>query len=464
MTDTTVNKESGDKAKTTKGGMSIRILGAIAIVIAIVLAFYAFAMASQVADAASTAEEDQNRYLECSSATNELQKASDYLTTQARTFIVTGDRTYMDNYLEELLAINRRGKAVEQLKSILNDQTASLELETALSYSDDLAQKELYALRLACEAYNIGDVPDKVASVSLSGSDTDKSDSEKLERARALVIGLEYDTSKLEIQQQVDASSTSLLQDLNASREASSARLQSLLFQLRIAVALLLCVIMLLVLTVVLYVLKPLTRYINRIETGHSLEPQGSYELKYLANAYNTVYEYNSQRITNLRDAAERDPLTGISNRGGYDKFLSTHTRDIALLLIDVDDFKGFNDAYGHDVGDALLKKIARSLTTAFRSTDFPCRIGGDEFAVIMTNMNPGLRRAVRNKVGLVNTMLADDSDDLPLVTLSVGVAFSDEGMNDEDIYRAADEALYRVKEHGRNGIAFADEGNMVTA
>jgi len=103
--------------------------------------------------------------------------------------------------------------------------------------------------------------------------------------------------------------------------------------------------------------------------------------------------------------------------------------------------------------------KLANALSEAFRSTDFPCRIDSDLFAVIMTNMNANLREAVTRKIALVNSIMADDSDDLPLVTFTVGAAFSAEGMTDHDIYAAAEEALAFAQNSGKNCIAFYGEG-----
>ena len=201
--------------------------------------------------------------------------------------------------------------------------------------------------------------------------------------------------------------------------------------------------------------------YIKRIEKSEPLEAgDGAFELRYLAGAYNAMYEDNNKRIEQLRAFAERDPLTGISNRTGYDSFLATHTRNVALLLIDIDNFKEFNQVYGRDTGDAILVKLAEALTTAFRSTDFPCRIESDKFAVIMTNMHAGLREAVISKIDLVNTLLTDDEDDLPLITLSVGAAFSTEGMNDADIYNAALAALEQAQGSHTSTLAFYGENN----
>ncbi len=442
--------------KRQGGGISIRIIGAVAIVIAIALAFHAFALASSITDANQAAKDGEKRYVECSDAVDNLQTASDYLTTQARLFITTGRQECMESYLEELTVVNRRGKAVEALKSSLSDdQRAAAELEEALEVSDELAKRELVAMRLAAEYYQVQDVPDKVASADTGSVEVGPGADGKLQAARKLVLDEDYDAAKKSISASVEASSSALLAQLDAGVAANDTLMQNLLFQLRISVALLLCTVMVIVLVLFMYVLKPLGRYVRRVDKNEPLQAEGAYELQYLAHAYNAMYEDNSKRIEQLREFAERDPLTGISNRSGYDNFLATHTRNIALILFDIDDFKGFNTAYGRDTGDAVMSKLAAALVAAFRSTDFPCRIGSDKFAVIMTNMEDDMRNAVTDKVNLVNTILADDSDDVPLITLSVGVAFSAEGMDDHDIYEAANTALNQARDKGRNSIAF---------
>lgn len=460
---TEAQETTGNEARsaTTTGGISMRIIGAVSIIIAILLAFYAFSLAGSIADLKTAAEDNETRYIACNQAINELQAASDYLTTQARMYVNTGRQASMDSYVHEINSTNRRGRAVNTLKSSFEkDQGAAAELEEALAASDELAKKELVAMKLAANYYQTQDVPDLVANTTVDSSLKNLSPNDSLQTAKDMVLGKDYDRQKEAILANVKASSDALLEALNKDLDENNSAMQSGLFQLRISVALLLCVVMVLVLVLLMYVLKPLSRYIKRIQSNEPLDPDGAYELQYLANAYNTMYEDNNKRIEQLREFAERDPLTGISNRSGYDNFLAKHTRNIALLLIDIDNFKEFNTVYGRDTGDAVLVKLAQALSTAFRSTDFPCRIYGDRFAVIMTNTNANLREAVSTKIDLVNSILADDSDDLPLVTLSVGAAFSTEGMNDRDIYQAASEALDQAHENGRNGIAFYGENN----
>ena len=132
----------------------------------------------------------------------------------------------------------------------------------------------------------------------------------------------------------------------------------------------------------------------------------------------------------------------------------SAHTEHMALLLIDVDYFKSVNDTYGHAVGDRVLKRVAEILKNSFRSVDILCRIGGDEFAVVMTRVSSAMGPLVLNKINHANDLLQHPKDDLPPVSLSVGVAFSDRENPQGDIFTDADSALYRVKEAGRKGCA----------
>lgn len=456
-------KENQKDDVKKSGGVSIRVIGVITIAAAMLLAFYAFALAGYIADAEAAILVGEKRYVDCSNAVDSLEEASDYLTTEARLFVVTGDRDYLDNYVNEYSVTNRRGKAVDVLRSNLaTDLEAVIELEEALSASNGLATSELAAMRLAASYYGVDDLPDEVATANTDLFRSQPTKEGRLNVAKKLVLDENYKAAKDGIMARVDACSSALLEQLNTDLEENKSAMQSLLFQLRISVALLLCVILVFVLALFMYILKPLGRYVERLQGGDPLEPDGAYELHYLANAYNTIYEDNTKRIEQLRAYAEQDSLTGIANRGGYDSFLATHTRNVALLLIDIDGFRDFNAVYGRDTGDAVLVKLAEALVTAFRSTDFPCRIEGDLFAVIMTNMNPELRFAILKKVELVHAILAEDSSDLPAVTLSVGAAFSTEGMNDKDIYHAASNALQEAKQVKTNSVYFYGEATVI--
>ena len=116
-----------------------------------------------------------------------------------------------------------------------------------------------------------------------------------------------------------------------------------------------------------------------------------------------------------------------------------------------MDTFKSVNDSYGHAVGDRILQKVGKLLKTAFRAVDYVCRIGGDEFAIIMVDMDRSLYYTITDKITEVNGLLAAAEEGLPAVSLSVGVAFSREE-GSERLFQSADRALYYTKEHGRRG------------
>ena len=154
-----------------------------------------------------------------------------------------------------------------------------------------------------------------------------------------------------------------------------------------------------------------------------------------------------------LLQKAEYDALTGILNRRAFDQICRNSAEQkerIALLLIDMDNFKRINDTYGHSGGDIALKELARILTETFRSGDFVARIGGDEFAVILPGCPKEAGNTIISKVGKINENLSE-LHDINNASVSVGVAFSESGYN-ESLFKNADEALYLVKENGRHG------------
>jgi len=234
--------------------------------------------------------------------------------------------------------------------------------------------------------------------------------------------------------------------------------LQALSRRQELLTCLLLLIVVLSIVSVTLLVLRPIEEFVNRIREHKMLPMEGAHELRYFAKAYNLIFEENRQRDEELRYKVEHDPLTGLYNRGAFENLRKSYEGEqIALLLIDVDKFKEVNDNYGHDMGDRMLCKVAGLLAGIFRSTDYPCRIGGDEFAVIMTDVKAGMRDVVSDKIAAVRAGLRDVSDGLPEATLSIGVAFSEQHHAGEDLFKLADGALYETKEHGRDGCTFYD-------
>ena len=156
---------------------------------------------------------------------------------------------------------------------------------------------------------------------------------------------------------------------------------------------------------------------------------------------------------------ATHDALTQLYNRAGYDLLVKNlDQQSTMMLLIDLDRFKKVNDEHGHHVGDLVLQKVARTIVRYFRSEDYICRVGGDEFVILMTKADLSQYKLLEMRVAAINKALTDTSDGLPPITISAGVAYGDKNMDPDELFDRADRALYNTKREGRSGITLFDK------
>jgi len=167
-----------------------------------------------------------------------------------------------------------------------------------------------------------------------------------------------------------------------------------------------------------------------------------------------------------LRTQSVRDALTGLYNRRYLEEILEREVRratrasqSLGVLMIDLDHFKNFNDTYGHDAGDAVLRETGASLTKGIRAEDFVCRFGGEEFVVILptANVEAACARAERLRLKMKELTVLHQGKSMGMLTISVGVAvFPEHGSSPKELMAAADAALYEAKRNGRDQIAVA--------
>ena len=170
-----------------------------------------------------------------------------------------------------------------------------------------------------------------------------------------------------------------------------------------------------------------------------------------------------------LREQSVRDHLTGLFNRRYLEETLerellraSRKKLSLGIMMLDVDNFKQFNDTFGHAAGDAVLSKIGNLLLVHVRGEDIPCRYGGDEFIIVLPDAS---RVVTRKRAELIikyarQFHLQFDGKTLNPVTLSVGVAaFPENGFAGNVLLKAADDALYRAKHEGRSRVVEASLG-----
>lgn len=170
------------------------------------------------------------------------------------------------------------------------------------------------------------------------------------------------------------------------------------------------------------------------------------------------------ERLEESRREALTDVLTGITNRTGFDRSLTRHTQwavedgaYLSLVMCDIDHFKRFNDTYGHQLGDQVLKLVGGVLHGGLKGRDVPCRYGGEEFALILpdTDIEGAAKVAdnIRNTIGAKRIVRKSTGEEISRVTMSFGVAEFRLGESPAALIARADAALYRAKEQGRNRV-----------
>jgi len=169
-------------------------------------------------------------------------------------------------------------------------------------------------------------------------------------------------------------------------------------------------------------------------------------------------YQENRMLIARLDVMAHQDALTGTANRRSMENFLDDallQAEPFALLMLDVDYFKRYNDHYGHQAGDACLIKVADIVKTSIRTpADLVARYGGEEFVIVLpaSSLDDAVRVAERIQTNLREISLPHAASEVSeMVTVSMGITLSKDGDSAYGIIARADEALYRAKQQGRN-------------
>lgn len=205
---------------------------------------------------------------------------------------------------------------------------------------------------------------------------------------------------------------------------------------------------------------------VNVVEGASHLKQSGESLNQKLADSQKEIHGLR-ENLAKATVESERDFLTNLANRKTFDKRLFERMQearedktDLALLMLDVDHFKSFNDTFGHLIGDEVLKIVARTLTDTVKGMDTVARYGGEEFAVILPKTPIGggmiVAEAVRKAIASKELKRRDTGDSYGVITVSIGVAAyrpQADADNADSFIARADEALYRSKKGGRNRV-----------
>ena len=160
-------------------------------------------------------------------------------------------------------------------------------------------------------------------------------------------------------------------------------------------------------------------------------------------------------------NAAHKDPLTGVYNRATLEenlnrevKLAQRYSRKLSMIVLDIDDFKLFNDNYGHEIGDKVLKTTVDRTTDCIRETDVIYRYGGEEFVILLSNtdLDGGAYLGERIRESVEESIVSHNDESLK-VTISLGVAELKPNEINAKFFSRADQALYRAKNEGKNRV-----------
>ena len=173
----------------------------------------------------------------------------------------------------------------------------------------------------------------------------------------------------------------------------------------------------------------------------------------------------NARRFHELVELSVRDPLTGLYNRHYFHETLAQevkrahrYDRRLALIFFDIDDFKAINDEIGHLGGDSVLAEVAQRLRSVVRGADLPCRVGGDEFAVVLpeSSLDDARRLYQRLQLAIQAQPIAGAST----VRVSAGIAELGRDDDGTSLFSRVDQGLYRAKRSGKGTVVEAEEEN----
>lgn len=226
-----------------------------------------------------------------------------------------------------------------------------------------------------------------------------------------------------------------------------------------------------------------LTAY-GSVETAVEAMKEGAYD--YITKPFNLnevklIVDRALERLKLLKAARDKeiykelailDGLTEVYNRRYFDRILAQelnrarrYNHQLSLLMVDIDDFKRYNDTYGHPVGDRVLKQIAKKLLESSRNIDFVTRYGGEEFAIVLPETDKtGASVAATRFLSLITLIKIDDPKSIfsGKITVSIGLAsYPEDALTKEELISKADSALYQAKHLGKNRVCLFGIGEQ---
>ena len=405
--------------------------------------------------------EETGKYINTQQDAGMIEEFSGSMLSESRSFLQTGDPAHVMAFYSQMDVIRRQldGSGTSETKG-----TAASDryLKEAVEAFRTLAEQDAYAMRLKAETLpvSLGSYPAEFAGTEIRPEDAVLDAEQKLAKAQEILDRTDYSAIRSRLSDRVDASHRAASETVQQQMGVTTARIRQELLLLRTFGVVFLVIAVLAMLSNLLLIILPINRSVSNLDNREEIPEQGSFEMRNLARVYNEVLRDSTEKQEELEYSATHDALTGVYNRAAFDREYDRCRNDrIGIAIVDVDGFKHYNDVYGHDVGDHVLRRVTETIGSKFRKEDHISRIGGDEFVIIMKNTGSAQSEDIKLKIDEINEELVKARrKGMPPISVSVGAAFWDRENPGPDILKDADKALLQMKQNGKLGCRIYGE------
>ena len=407
---------------------------------------------------------ETNKYITSQQNAGMINEFAGTLLRESRDFLQTGDPSHAFAYVSQMEVIRRQiGGPGRELPE--DAEPSDRYMQEAEGAFWEMTDTEIYAMRLMADTLPVSleAYPAILSGRTLTEEDAALSPEEKREKAAAMLENDDVTAYEGRITSLVDASHRAASETVVRQMEITTAGMEQEMRLQRILVLVFIGVAVLALLANILLIIIPVNRSVNSLDRREEMTENGSFEMRHLARVYNEVLKENREKQQRLEYTAAHDALTGLYNRSAFtEAYERLRDGEITLLVLDVDNFRHFNDIYGQDAGDRVLKRVADVISEHFRKEDHISRTGGDEFCVIAPGVGAAQETMVKQKIDQINEILAQGrKSGMPPISVSVGIAFHDRKNPGGDILKDADRALLQLKRTGKIGCRVHGEQTL---
>lgn len=402
-----------------------------------------------------------DNYLASQQTTGMMDTMSASMLKEVHGYLEDGDPSHVHAFDGQRSALNAQLQATESLRAANRDSEANQHMENAYDAFMEMQNAEVRAMRLLADTLPVpmAAYPAFLQETELSAEDQALSPEEKRKTAQELISSDAFQQAKALMDSEIDLNHRLISDESQAEASQNQRILGKVVSRQKLFIFLFILLAVTALFVNRILMIRPIQQSIHILDSREKIPVHGSYEVRHMAEAYNAVLKDNEQKQEALTYTASHDALTGVLNRAAFESAYKSCREDAhgGLMIVDIDHFKTFNDTYGHDLGDRVLIHVARTIQKHFREEDLLCRIGGDEFVVLLLHTGLSHAKTLREKITRINEELSHETDDMPAISLSAGLAFREQLKEGQDLFKCADIALLSVKEHGRSACGLYD-------